>query len=227
MTSNDHRCWHCEEAVGSIQLSCRACGEPLRLGDRYAINRRFQEGPTGVVYQALDETRKCSVALKRPHAKQAKTSDDGPPANTQYRDLTTLDHPGITALEAVEVQDDQLYFVQQLSEGRPFREVYDVGSPRASIGEACHVAQRLLETLVYAHDRGSCHGDIKPGNILLITRRGIHEPVLTDFGIGRRRGRLRAAAPWRATPGYTAPEQLADRLNDDPRSDLYAVGALL
>ncbi len=227
MTSADHRCWNCDVDVGASQLSCTACGETLRLGDRYAIRGRIQDGPTGVVYQAWDEARKCSVALKRPHAKQAKSSDEGPPASTHYRSLTSLHHPGIAALEAVEVQDEQLYFVQQLSEGRPFEGVFGVGNARASIGEACHVGERLLETLVYAHDHGSCHRDIKPGNILLITRRGIHEPVLTDFGIGRRLDARRTDALLRATPGYTAPEQVANRLSEDPRSDLYAVGAIL
>ena len=85
------------------------------------------------------------------------------------------------------------------------------------------IALQIADTLRYLH---SCnppviYRDLKPSNVIL---KPSGEVMLVDFGIARH---FRAAktATMVGTPGYAAPEQWKGKA--EPRSDVYALGALL
>lgn len=86
------------------------------------------------------------------------------------------------------------------------------------------IIRDVLEALRYAHGRGVIHLDVKPGNILIKGERAL----LTDFGFAKDLGMTAITAPemMLGTPNYMAPEQFAG-VRTDPRSDLYAAGAVL
>ena len=60
----------------------------------------------------------------------------------------------------------------------------------------------------YAHDRGVIHRDLKPANVMIDDR---GEPVVTDFGLARRRAeggpQLTVQGEVMGTPAYMPPEQ--------------------
>ncbi len=107
---------------------------------------------------------------------------------------------------------------------------------RASYPQAvCWIGACLADALHYAHQRGLCHFDLKPSNVLL-ARDG--QPMLLDFHLAR--GPLRPGDQdlWLGgTPGYFSPEQQAAMaaLREggaiaapvDHRSDIYSLGVLL
>jgi Tfp pilus assembly protein PilF len=101
------------------------------------------------------------------------------------------------------------------------------------IGETISVLKDVTKALVYAHEHGVVHRDIKPDNVLLSGGTA----VVTDFGIAKaisdaraaRRtsgGTLTAVGTSLGTPAYMAPEQAAGDPGTDHRADLYALGIM-
>jgi serine/threonine protein kinase/tetratricopeptide (TPR) repeat protein len=101
---------------------------------------------------------------------------------------------------------------------------------------AAWIGSCLADALQYAHDRGLCHLDLKPSNILL-ARDG--QPLLLDFHLAREpispgRPHLEGVG---GTPMYMSPEQRAVvaaicdhkplTLSVDGRSDIYSLGLIL
>jgi hypothetical protein len=89
----------------------------------------------------------------------------------------------------------------------------------------------VARALVFAHERGIVHRDIKPDNVLFSG--GV--AVVTDFGIAKALSVSRAdpggeglteVGTSLGTPAYMAPEQAAGETDVDHRADLYAFGCM-
>lgn len=92
--------------------------------------------------------------------------------------------------------------------------------------------RQLSSGIVYLHERGVVHGDIKPSNILLSND---NRPIITDFGIAKDDGRFgegvdltvtaTTTGAVAGTANYMAPEQLAGNVRrSTPKSDIWALG---
>lgn len=98
------------------------------------------------------------------------------------------------------------------------------------VSRVVEVLRPVAMALDHAHANGVVHRDVKPENILLATRGGHKVPWLSDFGISAQihssvkqpigaRGRS-------GTPAFMAPEQCLPNLEQDGRTDQYALGVL-
>lgn len=129
-----------------------------------------------------------------------------------------LDHPGILPL--LSVRDGMLIY--PYIPGVNLAEEFCRGA--LPWRRARRIGVAALRALAYAHERGIIHHDVKPGNLL---QRG-ERTLLMDFGFAKDLGlsSITAISSALGTPNYMAPEQFRG-VRDDPRSDLYAVGAVL
>ena len=100
-------------------------------------------------------------------------------------------------------------------------------------GRVAQIVAMVSGALDEAHRAGLIHRDIKPGNVLLCRQGGAHDVAkVVDFGLVKElhpdaaRSDLSGTSNLSGTPLYMAPEQLTEQPTPEPRSDLYALGAV-
>ena len=132
--------------------------------------------------------------------------------------LKKLEHENIVPLLGAE-EDAIIYAYYP---GVSLAEALDVGA--IPVKRSVAIVKDVLKALAYAHEHGVIHCDVKPGNILV---RG-EKALLADFGFAKdlALASITEQDVMLGTPSHMAPEQFrGDR--SDPRSDLYAAGAVI
>jgi len=135
----------------------------------------------------------------------------------------SLSHPNIIPVYSVRQVGDLAFFVMKYVDGctLEFLIAEHAPLPRDMVRQ---ILRHVGEALVYAHDRGVIHRDIKPGNVLIDSD---GRAILSDFGIARASGLtgLTATGASVGTPFYMSPEQCS-RGEITGQSDQYALGIL-
>jgi hypothetical protein len=180
----------------------------------------------GDVYRALDESLQRFVALK---VLRASSDDNAPHSEASLRLLqearaqARVNHPGVVHIYFVSQDPRGPFLAMELVPGTTLAE--QLRSGPLSYGRTIDVALQLCRALRQAARFDVVHGDIKPGNILMLPDGGVK---LSDFGLARRLS-LHGSAPTgpiTGTPHYIAPEIIGGK-EADIRSDMYALGVML
>jgi serine/threonine protein kinase len=218
------------------------------VGGRYRIDSILGEGGMGTVYAAEHALMRKRVALKVLHPVMSQNPDMVARFEREAMAAGHIDHPNIAgASDFGQLADGSFFLVLELIEGENLREVIARG--RLPVERAVHIGKQIANALSRAHALGVVHRDLKPDNVMLITRGEDPDFVkVLDFGIAKvpilelgaqappsAVGPTRESAPLRVltqvgmiygTPEYMAPEQALGQPVDN-RADLYAVGILL
>jgi serine/threonine protein kinase len=123
------------------------------------------------------------------------------------------------------------YYVMEYLDGVDLERLVREAGPLPP-GRVVHILRQVCEALAEAHRAGLIHRDIKPANILLSELGGISDfAKVLDFGLVKevdesKDARLTRENVFAGTPDYLAPETIQDGSSPDPRSDLYALGAV-
>lgn len=221
-----------------------------QLGD-FRLLREVGRGGMGIVYEAEQISLGRQVAIKiLPFA-----SALDPRQLQRFKNEATaaahLRHENIVSVHAVGCERGVHFYAMQFVEGQSLsaliaelrrpNEPRTAGStvPVAKLATEPHASRALhfdwiaglgkqaALALEHAHQTGVIHRDIKPGNLMLDTRRQLW---ITDFGLAHiaNESGLTMTGEMLGTLRYASPEQTRGRRGAvDHRSDIYSLGATL
>jgi len=199
---------------------------PERFG-RYRIVKELGHGAMGSVYLAEDTELRRRVALKIPKFSPQADSYVLKRFYREARTAATLSHPNICPVFDVGEHDGRYFIAMGYVEGRPLQDYVKSGK-RQPERRVASVIRKVALALDEAHRQGILHRDLKPANIMIDQRR---EPIVMDFGLAYRmddnsESRLTQDGCIVGTPAYMSPEQIDNRSEVGPASDIYSLGVL-
>ncbi len=207
-----------------------------QLGD-FTIQKKIGESDLGIVYQAVrkDGGASATYSLKVLRREASRDRRAVHRFLTANRLVGTVDHPGLPRhLEAGEIEPGVFYVAYQYIDAQALSARLARTGPVA-YAELRPILRGILEPLAAVHKAHLVHGDLKTENVLVSVRSGDSKDVnvcLIDFGSDRLRNRSVAANGHTGllavfgSPKTVAPEIVRGR-SADPKSDVYAFGAVL
>ncbi|MHC4273274.1 MAG: protein kinase domain-containing protein [Planctomycetota bacterium] len=212
-------------------------GLPARIPDKighYRIKRVIAAGGMGIIYEAVQDHPRRTVALKV--IKQGIASRSALRRfEYEAQILARLRHPGIAQVYEAGMHDDG-------SGGTPFFAMEYIAGAKDIVeyAEAKELGTRsrlrlftkACEAVHHGHQKGIIHRDLKPANILIDST---GQPKIIDFGVARATDSDLAMPTLQTDVGqlvgtvqFMSPEQIdADPHDIDTRSDVYALGIVL
>jgi serine/threonine-protein kinase len=202
------------------------------LAGRYEVLKKLNQGGVGVVYLAMQRPLDRPVALKLLLRKHA----DDPTAIKRFEkeaaSIARLAHAHIVTVYDFGTTDDgDLFLAMEFLRGQSLRDLLDAAH-WLPWERTVHIVRGVTRALVAAHTQKIIHRDLKPENIMLVESNGdLDFAKVLDFGLARSiQGDDGADKITRhdvipGTPAYMSPERV-NGISDDPRSDLYALGAV-
>ncbi len=204
------------------------------LANRYRIVKLLGSGGFGEVYVSEDTQRPGNPLCV---VKQLRLVSENMDMLKLMRQQFVIEaealeqlgkHDQIPQLLAYFEEEQEFYLVQELINGLSLRSELLI-KKRLSVLEVVALLHDLLLVLVFIHDQGVIHRDIKPTNV--IRRAEDDKLVLVDFGIAKQlpqdildgSSQRQFTVGW-GTSGYMPPEQAVGRPNFS--SDLYALGMM-
>lgn len=205
------------------------------IDGKYKLNKKIGMGRIGIVFHATVIETDQTVAIKviSPHLVIAD-----PTLEERFflliRPFAALDHVNIVKiLDLGKSEPNILYFVMEYIDGSSLADILQE-EKRLSLELALSVTSKVCEAIANANRNGVYHLDLKPSNIFIRTEDDGQQTVkVVDFGLVRLKvpSLISALSPMQrdyllGKPYYFAPEQFNSE-QIDPRSEVYAIGAIL
>ena len=197
--------------------------EPGQRIDGFELQERVHHGGMGSLWRVTRPDLTQPAVMKVPAIQEDPTAIVG--FEVEQMILPLLSGPHVPRFIAAGGFEAQPYIVMEYIEGQSLRPKLEQ-APLPAL-QVASIGAQVAEALHDLHQQHVIHLDLKPSNILF---RPGGAAVLVDYGLARHE-RLPdlLAEEFRLPLGtgpYISPEQVL-RVRDDPRSDLFALGAVL
>lgn len=204
--------------------------EALQLG-QYTLLEKIGAGGMGIVYKARHATLRRPTAIKLLPADRAGAHNLAR-FEREVQLTCQLSHPNTIAIfDYGRSANGILYYAMEYLDGLDLESIVALTGPLPE-ARVVHVLLQVCGALGEAHAAGLMHRDIKPQNVLLCTRGGVHDVAkVVDFGLVKELARpgatsLSSTDMIVGTPLYMSPEAIVRPAELDARGDLYALGAV-
>ena len=201
----------------------------------YHIKHTIGTGGMGTVYQAMQEQPRRVVALK---VMKRGIASKSALRRFEYESqiLARLRHPGIAQIYEAGTHEDEsgesvpFFAMEYIPAAMPITRYAE--QKKLGTRERLDLFARVCDAVQHGHGKGIIHRDLKPSNILVDSS---GQPKIIDFGVARSTDSDLAVTTLQTDIGqligtlqYMSPEQcLADPIDLDTRSDVYALGVVL
>lgn len=190
---------------------------PDKFG-RYLLDEFIGSGGTASVFRAHDDNH--TVALKMLHSHLSEDPVILERFIREARISREFTHPHIVPIYDIIQWEDNYGLVMEYCTGGNL-----AGWRCSNWDDIRTIISQLADALQYSHDKGVIHRDIKPHNVLQSKENTFK---LCDFGSAHIHNLigLTSSSIFMGTPQYIPPETLRG-YPPEPRTDLYAIGAML
>jgi serine/threonine-protein kinase len=187
----------------------------------FTIIRRIGMGARSVIYMAVDEATKETIALKRACFESPEDVRIFEQMAMEYHVARQLDHPYLRRCYKMIrkrkfMRTQELLLTMELFDGQSLEE-----HAKLSLGDVLLIFRMVATALNAFHQKGYVHCDIKPNNILFNKKGTIK---IIDFGQSCKIGHIKKRI--QGTPEYIAPEQVR-REHLSHRTDIFNLGATM
>jgi len=208
-------------------------GIPRHIGP-FHLKRRIAAGGMGVVYEAVQENPRRSVALKLMKPGLLSHSA-GRRFEFEAQLLARLRHPGIAQIYDAGTHTENgvstPYFAMEYIPGALPITAY-AAQKKLDIPARIELFRQACDAVHHGHQKGIIHRDLKPDNLLVDSRGRVK---VIDFGVARSTDSDLALTTMQTSVGqligtlqYMSPEQIhGDPSDIDTRSDVYSLGVIL
>nr|XP_057927839.1 death-associated protein kinase 1 [Doryrhamphus excisus] len=195
---------------------CYEIGDELGSG-QFAVVRRCRHRSTAVEYAAKFIKKRRSKSSRR-----GVTRED---IEREVDILKEIQHPNIITLHEVFENKAEVILILELVAGG---ELFDFLAEKESLSEeeATQFLKQILDGVFYLHSKHIAHFDLKPENIMLLSRSVPHPRIkLIDFGLAHKIDFGNDFKNIFGTPEFVAPEVV----NYEPlglEADMWSVGVI-
>jgi serine/threonine protein kinase len=199
------------------------------LDNRYRLDERIATGGMGDVWRGTDVVLGRVVAVKVLRPAMLADPEFSARFYGEARMMAAFRHPGVVEVydyaSATDSTDNSqcAYLVMAYVEGEPLSTRLKVAG-QLGVAETMSIVAQAADALHAAHQNGTVHRDVKPGNLIVKPNGTV---ILVDFGVARSAA-VTSVTGLNAIVGtalYMAPEQVA-KGKVTPATDIYALGAV-
>ncbi|PWA83640.1 protein kinase superfamily protein [Artemisia annua] len=190
----------------------------------YKLCEEVGYGASATVYRAIYLPNNDVIAVKSLDLERINSNLDD--IRREAQTMSLIDHPNVIRAFCSFAVNQNLWVVMPfMAEGsclHLMKTAYPDGFEESAIAS---ILKETLKALVYLHEHGHIHRDVKAGNILLDTN---GEIKLGDFGVSAcmfdRGDRQRSRNTFVGTPCWMAPEVLQPGSGYDFKADIWSFG---
>lgn len=190
---------------------------------KYKIIEKIGSGTLGDVYKGIQVGLEREVAVKVLPPDKGKDPETVKRFRRESQSTAKLSHPNIITIYDSGEQDGHYFYVMEYLAPDSLATVLQKKG-RPEMKDSLKIAIDVLKALVYVHDKGILHRDLRPQNIKFDLR---GNAILTNFGLSKEDGASTDTVKLKAgAQGYLAPEQFLGEPVDH-RTDIYQFGVIV
>jgi hypothetical protein len=214
-----------------IIRSLRKTADRARKLGQYTLEKKIGEGGMGAVYRARHALLRRPTAVKL-LPEEASSEEAVTRFEREVQMTSELTHPNtIEIYDYGRTPEGIFYYAMEYLPGYSLNQLVELYGPLPE-GRVIHILDQACSSLAEAHGAGIIHRDVKPSNIMVCERGGIHDVVkVLDFGLVKEVDQasdlsITAVGSVTGTPLYVSPEGIKSPDDADGRSDLYCLAAV-